>query len=347
MALMTRGFQVQAQPGLQYLPASQMVGNLSGILPAASQGAGFVSQLSQIAEEAKAAPIRQALQQIALQRQQEQLANMPMDRQLQQIQLARASQPIERILGTELKRMPRINSPEDTPAQDENGNYTFEEGDTNYDLAPLQRIQVTDPVTGAVREENRMLQPIATAETLTDRADNQELKRLREESLAGQRESTRQLAVERMNNPSWKRIGYGVNPSTGKQGYLIMNERTREIQEVPSDLVPVPTGTDAMTAALDKLVGGGKSNIAAPVSVPGLGGAPVAAPLAPEDTPAQDDTETAGLIDDLTKQFQIAAPVASSPRSFGSVSDAQAAAQAGLIKKGDKITVGGKAGTWQ
>jgi hypothetical protein len=348
-AINTSGFTVQAQPGLNYLPASQLVGNLGGIIPAASQGAAFVSQLAQIQDQAQEAPIRRQLQQIQMQEAQSRLASAPIDRQIRLAQLAHYNQPLERVLGTDIRRLPRINSPEDSPALDEQGNPTFAEGDTNYDLTPIQRVEVTNPATGLTNIEERKLAPIATAETLGDHADNQEVKRLTAESLAAKRDSDREIAEARLNDPKWRRIGFGVNPNTGKQGYLIMNERTRQIQEVPSDLIPVPTGQDAMLAKMDSLLGGGKptspSAGGAPMfNVPNVTGATPAA-VAPEDTPAL-DPEAQSLISDLSSAFQIA-PAAASPRSFSSIADVQAAAKAGQLKKGDKITVGGKAATWQ
>src|SRR5689334_3029565 len=97
----THGFTVQAQPGMNYLPASSLVGNLSGIVPAASQGAGLVSQLAQISDEAQLAPLRRQLQQIQLQEAQNRLADAPLDRQLRIAQIAHATQPLERVLGTD------------------------------------------------------------------------------------------------------------------------------------------------------------------------------------------------------------------------------------------------------
>lgn len=349
MAIRTSGFQVTERPGIQYLNPGLLTPQLTNILPAASQGAGFVSQLAQISDEAKLAPLRQQLQEIAVQRQQAEIENLPLQRQLQQIQLARQSQPMERVLGTELKRIPRINSPEDTPAQDANGNYTFEEGDTNYDLAPIQRIEVTDPRTMASSIEERQLTPIATAETLSDRADNQEIKRIREESLAESRAINRQLAIDRLNNPEWTRVGFGLNPATGTQSYVIVNKKTGERQVIPSDLVPIPTGQDAMMSKMDAILGGGAKaapNARGPMfNLPGLGGAPAAAVVAPSDTPAViEDSETQSLIDDLTKEFSNAVVL---PLVFNTVAEAEAAAAAGQIGAGSKIIVGGKTATWQ
>lgn len=327
----TGGFQVQAQPGINYLPANQLVGNLSGILPAASQGAGFISQLAQIQAQAQDEPIRRQLQQIQLQEAQNRLAQAPIAQQIQLAQLAHANQPLERVLGTDIQRLPRINSPEDSPALDANGNPTFAEGDTNYDLTPVQRVEVRNPATGLVSIEERKLTPIATAETLGDRADKIEIERLKQESLAGQRENNRALAIDRLNSPDWKRFGYGVDAS-GKQVYLLINSKTGQRQEVPTDLIPVPTGTDALTASISRLIGGsgtGGGNIAAPLSVPGLGGTAAPAIVAPQDTPAL-DPEAQSLISDLTGAFQI--PAAATP-AYRSADQVKAAFKAGTLPR--------------
>jgi len=325
----TSGFHVQAQPGMSYLPASAFVSNAGGIIPAISQGAGLVSQLAQISDEAQLAPLRRQLQQIQLQEAQNRLADAPLNRQLQLAQIAHATQPLERVLGTELKRIPRINSPEDTPAMDENGNPTFAEGDTNYDLTPVQRIEVRDPITGSVTVQQRTLAPIATAEQLGDRADKLEIQRLQAESLAANRDANRQLAIERLNSPKWKRLGYGVDPVTGKQAYLIVNETTGERQSVPTDLVPVPTGQDALLAGLQKLTGGGPSNIAAPVvNIPAV----AAAAVAPEDTPAM-DAETKQAIDDLSGRFVV--PAAPATPAFKSADQVRAAFKAGSLPRAE------------
>lgn len=285
----------------------------------------MVSQLAQISDQAQLAPIRQQLQQIQLQEAQNQLASAPLARQLQLAQLAHASQPIEQVLGTELKRIPRINSPDETPAQDANGNYTFAEGDNNYDLVPIQRIAVTDPLTGQVTVQQKTLTPIATAEQLSDRADKLEIQKLREQSLADSRNTDRRLAEARLNSPEWTRLGYGIDPSTGKQAYLIVNKKTGERQAVPSDLVPVPTGQDALLAGMQALVNGGSAArpASAAITVPGLSGAA---------TPAIDQ-EAQGLINDLSGGFK--APAASPAQTYQSPDEVRTAFRSGALSRAD------------
>ncbi len=165
MAIRTSGFQVQAQPGISYLPASQLTPRLTDILPAASQGAGFVSQLSQIAEEAKLAPLRRQLQEIALQRQQAELENLPMQRQLQEIQLGEAQ---KRAAIPEI--IPGDVTIEDTTktypaALDEAGERTGPDDTVMGDLVKIQ--------TGQRVGAGGVLTPISTRTTLKTAADRE------------------------------------------------------------------------------------------------------------------------------------------------------------------------------
>lgn len=323
MPARTSGFAVQAQPGMNYLPAASLVPNLSGIIPAASQGAGFISQLAQISDEAQAAPLRRQLEQIHIQQAQDKL-NEP-------------EQPLERILGTDIRRIPRISSPEDTPAMDANGNYTFAEGDTNYDLTPVQRVQVTDKHTGLSSIQERALTPISTSETLGERQDRLDLARVREESLGTSRQATRELAIERLNNSEWKRFGYGVD-NNGKQVYLLINAKTGQRQEVPTDLIPVPTGMDALTGAISKLSGGGSGGSAPQMPTINFaergaqGPGPAAATaVAPEDTPASiDDPEVKAFVDQIAPSFKVQSPQAP---AFKSANDVKAAFKSGALPR--------------
>lgn len=341
------GFQVQAQPGINYLPPSQLSANLTGILPAISQGMGLVSQLQGIRDDAFSRPIKQQLQQIALQEAQAKLADNAANNRLKGLQIAHAAQPLERILGTDIKRVAR--NVYDTPALDEAGNPTWQEGDTNYDMVPVQRVEVTDPTSGEKTIIERNLTPIATSEQLGERQDKLEIARLREGSLSEQRKAVAELAAARLSSPDWARVGYGTNPA-GKEVFVIMNKKTGQKQEIPTDLMPVQSGIGALTGVLQGLTGAAQSpTIQAPANIatPPALAAPV---VAAEDTVAVDadtavvDAETQALIDRLSAAAT--APVAA-PTSFKTPAEAEAAAAAGLIKKGQKITVGGRSATWQ
>lgn len=333
----TGGFGVSAQPGINYLPISQITADLGGILPAVSRGASLVSQLQGIRDEAVARPIKRQMDQIKLQEAQDALLSGADEHKLRGLRIAAAEQPLERIVSTDIARIPRILSPNDAPALDANGNPTFEEGDTNYDLVPVQKVEVTDPTTGEKTVIERRLTPIMTSEQLGERQDKLEISRLREESLGTQRRQSAQLAAERLNSPDWKRVGYGTDAS-GKQVFVIVNSKTGEKQEVPTDLMPVQSGLGALGAVLQGITGG------APTAAPRNIAAPAAAPVvAAADTVAIDE-ETQAMIDELQRA---AAPASAAPSAFKNMAEAEAAAASGLIKKGQKITVGGQSGTWQ
>lgn len=344
----TGGFNVSALPGINYLPASQMTANLSGIMPAFSQGLSVASQLQQIQDEAQGRPIRQQLQQIALQDAQANLAGRTANDKLKMLQIAHAGQPMERILSTEISRIQKPHDINDSVTVDDNGRPIFAEGDTNYDLVPIQKVEVTDPSTGEKAVIERRLTPITTSEQLEDRQDKLEISKLREESLSGQRKAQAELAAARLSSPDWTRVGYGTNPA-GKEVFIIMNKKTGQKQEIPTDLMPVQSGLGAIGAVLQGLTGGSATPAAAPVNIaapaPAFslnGQAGQLQNAAAVNADAAVDEETQALIDRLSSSAPAAAPTA-----FKTPADAEAAAAAGLIKKGQKITVGGRSATWQ
>lgn len=168
----THGFTVQAQPGINYLPAGQLVGNLSGIVPAASQGAGLVSQLAQIQNEAQLAPLRQALQQIQLQDAQNKLSDYPTEQALRLAQLSeaqkRASVPLKDLGGITLQGGDQTEYPS---ALDENGDRT---GPSDFVTNPLVRIQEeTKYGPGGVVSQGQESTMLKTAEQIdAERAAN-------------------------------------------------------------------------------------------------------------------------------------------------------------------------------
>ena len=198
----TQGFGVQAQPGINYLPANQLVPNLSNIVPAASQGAGLVSQLSQIQNEAQLAPVRRALQQIQLQDAQNKLSLFPGEQQLQQIHVATAGQPIETPQGVSLAQIARPVAPEDTPALDENGNRTVDPNaePPPTDLMKQSVIKVFDPVTGQTtyRTQNTGVQSTAEEQDI-EGARVEDINAQAEQRLKGKTATAQKLIDARDN----------------------------------------------------------------------------------------------------------------------------------------------------
>lgn len=161
----TGGFQVQAQPGINYLPAGQLVGNLGNIVPSVSQGAALVSQLAQINNEARTAPIRQALQQIQLQDAQNRLAAYPTQQALQQIALSEAQKrnavPLKDLGDITLQGGDQTEYPS---ALDENGDRS---GPSDFVTNPLVKIQEeTKYGPGGAVTQGRQSTTLKTAEQI-------------------------------------------------------------------------------------------------------------------------------------------------------------------------------------
>ena len=339
--IQTGGFSPSVMPQVQYADPRLLTPNYGGIIPAMSQGVSFAEQIAQVARNAKEQPIRDQLLQIQLEEAKNRLGQAPLEAQLRALQIGRQSQPIENVTDITIERVPRIGSPYDTPALDANGKPTFDpDSPPDYDIVPVRTVVVTDPLTGQKTTRQERGAPISTAEQLISTDQKAELAAAREASLAAQRGTMAQLARERLSNPDWKRVGWGTD-ANGKAVFVLVNSKTGEKSELPTELAPVQTAASGIEAALNKLTGGtpAPKNIAAPAAV---------AVAAPEDTPAI-DAETETLISDLTKTFTIpgVASTQATVPEFANLAEANAAVASGKLKKGQKITVGGKTGTWQ
>lgn len=88
----TQGFQVQAQPGINYLDPRLFAGGLSEIVPNIGRGASTVGGLVEMQDNAQMRPIRQALANIQLQEAQNRLAMAPLEQQLAALRLGEAQQ---------------------------------------------------------------------------------------------------------------------------------------------------------------------------------------------------------------------------------------------------------------
>lgn len=325
----TSGFNVGVMPNVNFLPAANFASGVENTIPNISRGVAFANQLQGISDAAVERPIKRQMDQIKLQQAQDALLSGADENKLRGLRIAAASQPLERILSTEVSRVPRLNSLYDSPALDENGNPTFTEGETNYDLVPVQKVEITDPNTGAKTITERRLAPIATSEQLGERQDKLEIARLREDSLGEQRRTTAALAAERLASPNWKRVGYGTN-AAGKEVFVMVSKDGQKM-EVPTELMPVQSGLGALGTVLQGITGNAPSqaprNIAAPSAVQ-------AAPIvAPEDTPAI-DAETQGLIDQLK-----AAQTAPAASPYKNADDVRAAVKSGTITRDQAVKI--------
>ncbi len=330
-AARTDGFRVSAQPGINYLDPRLLTAQPTAILPAIAQGAGTVAQLSNIYENAQAAPIRRELQQIQLQDARNRLGQIPLENQLRELQVAKASMPIENIVGsgvTEVNRYPTLQSIGDD-------GQIITEQPAGADVFATETVDVYDPVTRTTKQVTRNRAPLSTIEqqqSARNRAEavdagldiksrEAEVRALREQSMADTRQLRAQIAREQANNPEWRIAGRGAD-AAGNIVYTQVNPKTGEQRTIATDLLPIQT-VNAFDAMLAGMVGGR-----------GAGG-PV--PVAPK--PAAVDADIQDLISTVSGGGR--------GNAFNNIAEAEAAAAAGRLKPGTKITIGGQSGTWQ
>ena len=244
MPIQTHGFTVQAQPGMNYLPASQLVPNLSGIVPAASQGAAFVSQLAQIQNEAKLAPIRQALQQIQLQDAQNKLNDYPTTQALQQIALSEAQKrnatPITDLGGITLQGGDQTEYPS---ALDENGNRS---GPSDFVTNPLVKIQEeTKYGPGGVVTHGQQSTTLKTAEQIDAERAKTEASIRASDALAARRETPKAFEYDVLVQ---KRDEAAQNGDT--EVAALYDQRIKKLSSVAGFL---PTGT-TYNRQLEKMI---------------------------------------------------------------------------------------------
>lgn len=230
----TSGFGVQATPGLNYLPASQLVGNLSNILPAASQGAGFISQLAQIQNEAQLAPIRQQLQQIQLQDAQNKLNDYPTAQALQQIQLSNAQKlnaaPIKDLGGITLQGGDRTEYPS---ALDENGQPT---GPSDFVTNPLVRIQEeTKYGPGGIVSQGQESTMLKTAEQVDAERNKAEAAIRTSDALAQKRTTPKAFEYDNLVQKREEAVADGDTEAAA-----LYDQRIKKLSSVAGFL---PTGT--------------------------------------------------------------------------------------------------------
>lgn len=301
------------------------------ILPSLAQGFQFSQQVQD-------APIRQKLAQIQLQREQEQLAMAPLREQLAQIQLAdaqkRAAVP-EWIAGD--VTLENAVSPYDYPALDENGNRT----------APMPLGDLVQITEGQQIGPGGVMTPFTQRKTLKTAADREAAAEAAK-ALNDYRGDLGQAAITRAQNAAGKialgkKLSQGVNPATGTLVVTVQNP-DGSIEQVDTGQIAPPTLAEQILGGLGAVGGKGPTNLAqSPVMQP-LGS--IGKPPRFQIPAGTVDEPTQALISQLAGAFD--AGVASKPTtSYATLADAQAAAAAGTLKKGTKITIGGVPGTWQ
>lgn len=316
-------------PNVQFADPRLLGGNLGSIVPAASQGMELYSQIDKAGDEAYSGPIKRRLQQLQLQEAQQKIASLPLEQQLKLAQIAEAQQnaAVPREVIDQIT--PEDTTQEFQTALDENGQRTGEPEKVVGDLYQIE--------TGTRYGANGVQTPFTRKKLVKD-AESRVLEQRRVEDLDQYRTGLvdvqrlkAELTKAKLDNPNYQKLGYGVNEA-GHVVYTLRNTKTGEIEHVDSGNAPVQSG---LAGAFTAVLGGGTAT-AQKLTVPA-----VAAPVAAVGV----DADTQALIDGIARN--LTSPAQSAPTNFNTLDDAQAAANNGLIKPGQRIIVGGKSGVWQ
>ncbi len=324
----------QVDPRL-FSGAGQFLGGLN-------TGIGAYNALQNISDEAEASPVRRRLRDISLTNAENALSLAPLEDARKRVTLA---QPIERVLSGGIEEVPRyelqpMTDEEGKPVFDKAGNPRMERPAGN-DVFATETVEVIDPTTGAKHVITRRTKPTQTVEQAALAADQADYR----DSLAAIRQQQANTAAEAaalrgendrikadamatraeaaLNDPKWRTVSSGVDAA----GNLVVNQVNAD-----GELRAVPTGQKprSNTAIFGGLnLYGNQGNAGA---APAAGIDPAIAALA---------TQFGG------SKGPVIAPVATTPgRVFNTVQEAEAAAAAGVLRPGDKITVGGRPATW-
>lgn len=248
----TQGFQVQERPRVDFADPRLLVPNLSGILPAAQQGLGMYGNLQAIADDARARPIRQRLQDISLVNAENALALSPLENARRRTVL---QQPIERVLGGGLEEVQRyplqpMLDEEGKPVFDSSGNPRMERP-AGSDVFSTELVEVVDPVSGQAHTVTRRGKPTQTLEQAAlaaDQADyRDQLAAIRAQNAAtaaaaaetrGENDRIKADAMAAraeaaLNDPKWRTVSSGEDAA----GNLVINQ-----VDADGQLRTIPTG---------------------------------------------------------------------------------------------------------
>jgi len=190
----TSGFQIQQMPGIQYMDPRLFRPAYGDIVPSITQGAQAGNNLLQIYDQARERPIRQELQQIALDEARANLRYGPQDRALKRqqalLQIEKMSRPYEEITNVGIVEKPRYDpitevNP-DYLARLKLGNMDLGEGGVpvpptitstpaGSDAYEKLRVVITDPITGEKRTDERLGKNLSTIEEQQAAVDKNEI----------------------------------------------------------------------------------------------------------------------------------------------------------------------------
>lgn len=219
MAITTQGHRISVLPQIQYLPPSALTPNLSGIIPAASQGVGLATQIQQIAAAAQERPIRQALQQIALQEAEARLAREPAARQLQQVQIAEAQQNAA-VPQAVIENVDVIGGGKELVPVDPTA--SFENFQIKEDFAPRVRVTSGQNIgAGGVKTPYEKRETLATAAQIESEAAKQAASIEASKALATHRLAGKEFETEALINGYKEALAAGDEGTAGLYKSLI------------------------------------------------------------------------------------------------------------------------------
>jgi hypothetical protein len=343
----TSGFSVQNMPNVQFADPRLMVPQYSNIIPAISQGAGLYNQLSQI-------PIQRQLQQLQLQEAQNRLAQAPIEQQLAALRLGEAQQQaaipqfvpqsVDIIGGTKELR------PVDPGA-------SFENFQITEHFTPRQRVtRGLEVMAGGEARPVERRDTLATAGDVAAVAAKEAMALKSAEALATQR-----LRGKEFESTSLVDLYNNAVDSGDTEAASIYKARIDRLNTRPGFL---PEGTAYQRRIETMAADAGLTLAAANELAQTAQGAEALAQLAVRNKAVARDPLNASFAPSLTPQQQAIITRAGQPvgveeifsapsgntaaaPSFNTVEEAEAAAKSQGWKGPVKIIIGGRPATWQ
>lgn len=320
-SLQTRGFDVNVTPGYQL--ANPTLFNAGAPLAQGfSSGTNMAAQVQDMMLKKKAEQDNEQVLPLRLQ-----LMQAEVTRAQQQQHLSDIEMPGKEIMA---KQPIKIKQSEFLDLDDE-GN-----------LQKYGSFKIIDPTTGEVGYQPRgLLGTVKTKQQLEDDKANAEALRTYRQGLG---EAAQTKAATAAQIAAWKQANPTVKTKTFFDKDLNVFEQVVNADGTLGAAVQVllPNGQpakkpasqmDGLAAALGALAGPGAN----PTATPTAG----ATPSPSAQMPAAGVTGNLDALGNLANQF------AAQPKVFANEAAAAAAANAGLIKHGDRIVVAGVSGTWQ
>lgn len=264
----TEGFRLSVMPQIQFADPRLLGGNLGSVIPGIASGMEFADQIQQ-------RPIKRQLADLQLQEAQAKIAALPLERQLRLAQIAEAEQnaavPREVIDGTRALDMTQVFP----TALDDQGNrtgpdekiigdlYQIETG-TRYGAngvaTPFERKKLVKDAAARELEIRKQDELDAYRTSMADAAQD----RARAAQATAEAANLRaQLAQQKLDNPGYKKLGYGVS-AEGNMVYHLQNPKTGEIEYVDTGMKPKQSEIEQL---MNMMRGGSSATTSAPANI--------------------------------------------------------------------------------